>query len=129
MKVNELRINNWYTSVKFGVPVQCELTDLSQLCVMSDGAYNDPPIDEMFEPIELTEEWLLKFGFYRVENGYYGSMPYNKPCWIKFSFTILIWDDGTFVYDWNGGNTILKSVHQLQNLHFALKGKELTIKS
>ena len=124
MKAMELRIGDY-------VNYRCDALDI-HIPVYQVGNGADIQVHEnhgYFSPIPLTEEWLLKFGFYRVENGYYGSMPYNKPCWIKFSFTILIWDDGTFVYDWNGGNTILKSVHQLQNLHFALKGKELTIKS
>jgi len=126
MKATELRIGNLIHVAYDGINPKTKLKKVN-LTTLS-GALRDYN-NISYKPIPLTEEWLLKFGFYRVENGYYGSMPYNKPCWIKFSFTILIWDDGTFVYDWNGGNTILKSVHQLQNLHFALKGKELTIKS
>ena len=126
MKATELRIGNLIHVAYDGINPKTKLKKVN-LTTLS-GALRDYN-NISYKPIPLTEEWLLKFGFYRVENGYYGSMPYNKPCWIKFSFTILIWDDDMFVYDWNGGNTILKSVHQLQNLHFALKGKELTIKS
>jgi hypothetical protein len=129
MKINELRVGNWYKSVKWQVPVKCDLSDLYNLCANSDGAYDDPPIDDMFEPILLTEEWLQKLGFHRIENGSFGSTSYNRPCWIKFSFTILIWDNGKFVYDWNGGNTMLNYVHQLQNLYYALTGEELNITS
>ena len=125
MKATELRIGNLIHVAYDGINPKTKLKKVN-LTTLS-GALRDYN-NISYKPIPLTEEWLLKFGFYRVENGYYGSMPYNKPCWIKFSFTILIWDDDMFVYDWNGGNTILKSVHQLQNLHFALKGKELTIK-
>ena len=63
MKKEELRIGNWYHSIKFGVPVMCDLTYLYNLSAIADGADDDPPINEMFEPIILTEEWLLKLGF------------------------------------------------------------------
>ena len=122
MKATELRIGNWYTSVKFGVPVQCELTDLSQLCVMSDGAYTDPPIEEMFEPIPLTEEWLLKFGFdYDNETSTYSLLTSLRKC--DLCIDILL-SDGEYFWKY----VELKYVHQLQNLYFALTGNELEIK-
>jgi len=62
LKVSELRVGNWYESVKFRVPVRCDLADLYNLCAISDGAYDDPPIDEMFAPILLEEEWYKKCG-------------------------------------------------------------------
>ena len=63
MKPNELRIGNWYNSVKFNKPVQCELVDLYELYVLSDGAYDVPPIELMFSPIQLTRKWLhFSFG-------------------------------------------------------------------
>jgi len=60
LKISELRVGNWYESVKFRVPVRCDLADLYNLCAISDGAYDDPPIDEMFTPILLNEEWYVK---------------------------------------------------------------------
>jgi len=38
MKVNELRIGNWYISSKFECPVVCDLSDFYELCAISDGA-------------------------------------------------------------------------------------------
>ena len=138
MKVNELRINNWYTSVKFGVPVQCELTDLSQLCVMSDGAYNDPPIDEMFEPIELTEEWLLKFGFRQEEDHGKKINWWNVPEESNYKAHHLMEMQNAWTWfidfdDCDVNNdchliTGFKYVHELQNLFFTLTGEELKIK-
>lgn len=146
MKATELRVNNWYTSVKFGVPVQCELTDFSQLDIMSDGAYNDPPIDEMFEPIPLTEEWLHKFEFTIVDHS--GTHFFSKDIEINngdhpdlylffhFKNAVLVYsgmtsgeiDDG---YKEEGERVHLENtiryVHQLQSLYFALTGEELTI--
>jgi hypothetical protein len=146
MKANELRIGNWYQSVKFQQPVQCDLSDLFDLCANSDGAYNDPPVDEMFESIPLTEEWLLKFGFGIVDHS--GTHFFSKDIEIDngnhpdlyLHFHI---KNGEIV---NSGMTsgeidnedgyegerthlvnIIEYVHQLQNLYFALTGKELTI--
>ena len=64
--------------------------------------------------IPLTEEWLLKFGFVIHEDGYI-TCP-NGRQWIlhldnEFEFEAL--------------NIIVIYVHQLQNLFFALTGKEL----
>ena len=133
MKANELRVNNWYTSVKFGVPVQCELTDFSQLDVMSDGAYNDPPIEEMFDPIPLTEEWLLKFGFEKHKIKEY----YFKDCGDYEIQVVINAFSGTLNKEPNWFISIMTGygsqpvtltryyVHTLQNLYFALTGEEL----
>ena len=78
-------------------------------------------------PIPLTEEWLLKFGFEKLQN------PNNTPSLIwkidwTFVFVQSIFDDLFYYFPKDGNRITLKSVHQLQNLYFALKGTELTIK-
>ncbi len=133
MKIQEIRVGNWYNSVKFGCPVQCELFELHELYVRSNGAYGDPPIEEVFEPIPLTEEWLLKYGFEKdsIHDDYF------KPCG-EYEIKIVINafsgsltnDPSWFISIQTGyGNqpvTIYKKyVHQLQNLYFALTGEEL----
>lgn len=129
MKASELRIGNWYKSVKYGCPVVCNLSDLYELYHKADGAYNDPPIDEVFEPIPLTEEWLLKFRFKEIGKTkvyiIYEIMQVhlqwcdNKLFWVgcfgsERSYFPL--DDSLFH---------IKYVHQLQNLYYALTGEEL----
>lgn len=154
MKATELRIGNVYNSVKFRTAVECELTDLAELCHRSDGAYNDPPIDEMFEPIPLTELWLLRFGFEK-----WGNEPFT-PHENHLIYCLSNAIDGTSdfkVYlseSWYGAKELtpeeilkhtekhwgikidydilyfyyeLKYVHQLQNLYFSLTGEELII--
>ncbi|MCT3691033.1 hypothetical protein HZQ92_05535 [Elizabethkingia anophelis] len=73
-----------------------------------------------FTPIPLTEEWLLKLGFkkskfssncFKITNGY------------KFDFA-----GGEVLYLDSIRLEHIKYIHQLQNLHFALGGEELTIK-
>ena len=128
MKAEELRIGSLYMSVKFGVPVKWELTDFTQLDKLSDGAYNDPPIDRMIQPIVLTEEWLLKLGFEVVE----GSDPDNfwstkhKETGMEIGQEIR-----NELYFFNGYDiaTYIQYVHELQNLYFDLTGNELTLKN
>jgi hypothetical protein len=72
---------------------------------------------ELIKPIPLTEEWLIKFGFKKI-NG----CGYRKP-----NFKGSIWTNpGTWRF--NNFMVDVKHVHQLQNLYFALTKKELTIK-
>ena len=126
MKATELMVNNWYESVKFKRPVRCELTDLYELCVRSDGAYDDPPIDEMFEPIPLTEEWLLKLGFVKEGRSYImGVHNYRFSGLMKISYNkmILTWQFSIGKFK---DITRVDFVHQLQNLYHALTGQELT---
>lgn len=77
------------------------------------------------KPISLTEEWLLKFGFDshgKIENE-------------MFIFQIIFHDCYHITYKEKEGYGIgecflqgYPSVHQLQNLYFALTGEELTEK-
>jgi hypothetical protein len=70
-----------------------------------------------FKPIELTEEWLQKFGFHKVN----GCFNFNKINIFPCSDLEKKW----FEYE---NDMEIKSVHQLQNVYFSLTGKELEIK-
>ena len=85
----------------------------------------EPKIDSKsfhFKPIPLTEEWLLKFGFFKYNNAYVLEKPSENIMNFKFS----IWND--FTYNSSEFPVELKYVHQLQNLHFALTGTHLILK-
>mgnify|MGYP003148218537 CR=1 FL=1 len=74
-----------------------------------------------YEPIPLTEEWLVKFGF--VENSIsIGSYAYLR---IEKDLTFAV----GVPYESGGNSRALKHVHQLQNLYFALTGTELELKT
>ena len=75
-----------------------------------------------FKPIPLTEEWLLKFGFFKHNNAYVLEKPNENIMNFKFS----IWSD--FTYNSSEFPVELKYVHQLQNLYFALTGTHLKLK-
>jgi hypothetical protein len=79
-----------------------------------------------FQPIKLTEEWLIKFGFEEKQNRAY------KKYWKDFGdLAILVDDDFDFYVHCESyeGETLrhIDYVHTLQNLYFALTGEELTI--
>ena len=82
------------------------------------------------EPIPLTEEWLLKFGF--INRGFL------EDWFIKLNDdTILILQNHLHYYEVSVCNSNMKKtelnkikyIHQLQNLYFALKDEELTFKN
>lgn len=84
------------------------------------------------KPIPLTEEWLLKFGFkpniltfiYNNIEVAFDSKKYLRLC----GYSFISGDE----YPIPSSNKCfikpIKYVHQLQNLYFALCGKELIIK-
>jgi hypothetical protein len=77
-----------------------------------------------FEPIPLTEEWLLKFGFEKTE-------------WDNFnSYRLMICNNNYIIVLYSDGNCEVGDIitckieylHQFQNLYFAITGEELKIK-
>lgn len=88
---------------------------------------------EAINVIPLTEEWLLKFGFKLFSTGSYCKslitdedaylaldLKYNYGfCWLNIKYGLT--ENTTKIH--------CNSVHQLQNLYFALTGEELTIKN
>ena len=74
--------------------------------------------DGNFKPIPLTEEWLLKLGFYKYKGD-------NSDCFLNGFETAcnmrMLFYKGSLIKNIN-------FVHQIQNLYFALTGEELTIK-
>lgn len=70
---------------------------------------------DVYEPIQITEERLLKFGF--IDRGL-GDF---RRSWLH-----LIRNSSTS-FETNCFFVKIKYLHQLQNLYFALTGEELTI--
>jgi len=72
-----------------------------------------------FSPIPLTEEWLVKLGFEKYGNGLNAIFHIKTIEFISHPFNDVF-------YMRNSPCTVhIKSIHQLQNLYFALTGKEL----
>lgn len=115
MKANELRIGNWVKSNKSGNEFQFTSYHFNDL----DVVLTSNPPKPLIEPISLTEEWLIKLGFKTNDKCWYfkGNFRYNAI--VKY-------------WQWYGVNiqdSLIKHVHQLQNLYFVLTGEELTFKN
>jgi hypothetical protein len=109
MKANELRIGNFIYNDRNEIFKVNWITEIIE--------------SRQSTAIPLTEEWLLKFGFEKLSNG-----------WLRLH----ICNDWSYLYwDRLAGLELsvnkqgihfshIKYVHQLQNLYFALTGEELT---
>ncbi|WP_284464869.1 hypothetical protein [Chryseobacterium sp.] len=76
------------------------------------------------KPIDLTEEWLIKFGLKNSEAGYKVIVKQTKFSAIKAKGFFSVWLAGPF-----GLYLVkLKYVHQLQNLYQSVFLEEITIK-
>jgi len=116
MKATELRLGNLvlYNNEQTHIINGYDIADL-----------DIDPIEDSFTPIPLTEEWLLKFGFEKNDWKEIGKLFYYG--WAKDSFLIESTRDNTFFCLDGKPETVIKYVHQLQNLYFALTGEELKI--
>jgi hypothetical protein len=126
MKLNELRIGNYIKLMlndeEFAI-VQVTLNDL-------DAVDNKKGV---YEPLRLTEDWLLKHGF-SVKNFDY-SIPISecKVVWLTLipqdeectAYSVCVTQTDEDEEDQNVFLSDISYVHQLQNLYFALTGKEL----
>ena len=97
MKANEVRIGNYIDYETEREIVTMQIT-YEYIRLIHNG-------DKKFKPIELNEEWVLKFGkiewLFKDSQGYFIVIK-NKKTHIKY-------------------------VNSLQNLHFALTNEELTL--
>lgn len=110
IQANELRIGNL-------VNMTCDNASFNARIYVGD--FMDINMGyKLVDPIPLTEEWLLKFGFIESETCF-------KKGFLMFRF----YESGLFIP--NIGSVEMKEVkyvHQLQNLYFALTGSELVLK-
>lgn len=115
LQATELRIGNWYQYAGYiGITYsQVKAIKYNQFGLLSDF---DGTNFEICKPIQLTEEWLLKFGFLnRMKNGICIG-----EC---IGYYVNFYDaKGEFVRTLK-----IEYVHTLQNLYFALTGEELTL--
>jgi hypothetical protein len=123
LRAQELRIGN-YVNYEQTTHVIHQLTN--SICGSywhkSNASDSYAHTYDEIKPIPLTEEWLERFGFERLGNGF--------EFWESSVFNIeFIRNHWHISYTSNVLCTHIKYVHQLQNLYFALTGEELTIKT
>jgi len=126
MTASELRIGNWVDVLGISREVLGISNKLRPDCGYYEFSGLIPLKGIHINPIPITEEWLLKFGFKDVFNE--GWFQIND-FWIQ-SNSGDIWL-GTKTNTWRSLklNVSVKRVHQLQNLYFALTGEELKTKN
>ncbi len=130
MEAHELRIGNlvkWKSTGDINDVIKIDVT-IKNHCV------NHINIKDC-EPIPLTEEWLLKFGFEKTvfdseETGY--GVEYDLK---NKEFHLSYCDDFSISISYKKENLsitpnieLFRNVHQLQNLYFALTNEELIFK-
>jgi hypothetical protein len=129
MKAQELRITNLIHFVKENKDAEIGHHNL--------GIFLAYPSSNEYEPIPITKDWLLNFGFKRDKkrNDFFDrALYFNEEV---ATFRVMLVDNGFwFIVEKPLGDGTRKGfnlgtykyVHQLQNLYFALTGEELTIK-
>lgn len=123
MKVNELRIGNYIN--EYNKPITIDSVHFRDYY---EGITNE----EDWSPIPLTEEWLLKFGFSDITE-LCAVKTQNTKRFCKSYFVDKCTEQQTLFitlgsrgWTFKGvGAPLYNSVHQLQNLYFALTGEEL----
>ncbi len=118
MKVEELRHGNYYVHGDSFVHHRGKVDQ-----------YHIGEIDvENYQPIPITEEWLIKFGFERYDNEANNYQLKDDLRYNIFNKTLKGYlSDGVFGR-WVILNDQVDYVHQCQNIIFALTQTELTIK-
>ena len=138
MNANELRIGNL---VLFdGVVHKIEVIDgYASFVYFEEFGDNEFPLNKI-EPIPLTEEWLLRFGFELLADiagdfpeKHYGISIVNgdKDHPEKLVISLPLYE--CYIGDYDNDDYYIMNeqvvyVHQLQNLYFALTKTELTLK-
>ena len=121
--INELKVGNLFRFIS---------TDsIERVADMRTAGIKTPTINNVqisdCDPIQLNEDWLVKFGFENVDD----EIDYSE---FVLNY-VTIEGNGSdkqepfhFVrdVDYRERKTEIKYVHQLQNLYFALTGTELT---
>lgn len=128
MQPNELRIGNYVYDR--GVPVDLRHSQLVNIITGKHLVYN---------PIPISEDWLLKLGFEKWEwcdNAAFIPLFFGDSLYCRFYNQmwhikkLKVGRDSKGVYGKTSSKYIIpkgkvRYIHQLQNLYFALTGKEL----
>ncbi len=122
IKANELRVGNYLncTGLNRGLFIVGEIRKDRVLGINEEGAFFTD-----LEPIPLTEEWLIKFGFQKVSERNYQITANDFDFIINVYYTS---SGGAWFIHLNDCRLPYHTVHQLQNLYFSLSCEELTLK-
>lgn len=135
IKANELRIGNWLQHAN-SEGLFCQVKQIITGDYF-DAGHTKLVMYEDYDYALLTEDWLLKFGFEKDGTTY----PHEKCflleigeksfyCNITKGLNLFFQHSKVLGDNWYcvANAEVLKYVHQLQNLYFALTGQELEVK-
>lgn len=120
MNIEELRVGDWIVIDSMNAFEQPN-TPLRVSIDMFVALDRMELFKDQLQPIPLSPEILIKAGFFKYNNAYVLKEPSTNMA--KFEFSI--WENIT--YNTGEIEPPFDYVHQLQNLYFALTGKELDI--
>ena len=121
MKAYELRLGNLVNNYYKG-HIKVNLSDINNIY-----SFDIKEHQQIYEPIQLTEEILLKCGFIDSYAGYYSKYGIiNNE--FKTPYNIDIYLINHKEYDFETVDDLpMLSVHQLQNYFYARTGEELSV--
>lgn len=129
MIASELRLGNWINVKCIAKealfddfdPQQCNIHNLQGILSGND--------DFLYEPIPITEDWLVRFGFKNPYEPFWFYLEIESPRFIVYvnpeTRGIALFDEAD--EEQYTHYIELNYVHQLQNLYFALTGTELSL--
>ena len=125
LKCTDLRIGNWIKYEDKLVQV-VQLSSLMILCQRDENQFLVNCSPKVFQPIELTEEVLLKIGFEKFVKSFRMEL---SGCRLDYFI-----DKTLYIYKKHTNCCLIKDleikceyIHQLQNSFFLLTGKELEV--
>lgn len=120
MNIHELRIGNYIYQYTEIINIGSLQSNFYGVSINGSGIDTD-----IFTPIHLTEEWLLKFGF---TVNHFDRNRFDEPNDGGNHYHVMPYKSH-YVFRCAGCSLAeIHSIHQLQNLYFALTGDELCIK-
>ena len=127
MKANELRIGNY---VEYNGIIETCYSIRQSGVDFNRGKTNKGNITQSYvwdaiQPIPITEQWLIDFGFEKRERFYNIPIKNKGILWVYLEREFC--ELGTRC-GYSFAEIDCKHIHQLQNLHFALTGTELSKK-
>lgn len=127
IQINELRIGNLIERNGIIATIEIINNELDEVYFLGKDFYHSDFCCNL-NPIPLTEEWLVKLGFSVInENSAGKRYGYIIDGIFSSDLTFTFWKTTKQAGNFFRGDLQIKHVHQLQNLHFALTGAELTV--
>ena len=128
MEAKELRIGNLVSDNYASDIFYAKVNKISETRVFYNTFHSHP---KDLKPIPLNEQWLLNLGFNKDYKAGYIGIDVNDSDFVLTEPLIMGEWQKEYAFQFETGRTYklkqIQYVHQLQNIYFALTGKELTI--